>query len=182
MIMERFLPESMYWLADDGRAYSGPKQQPVENTDEDYLAYVSEGRIVRPWPRDIDGNQTTSALQDVLTPYGMFADLAGYAADVRWRKEVGGIVVGGVPVATDDRSKLLIAGARIKADAKPEFTTKFKAADGSRILIGAATVIAISDAVADHVDSCFETEDAVLAAIDAGTITTREHIDVAFAE
>jgi hypothetical protein len=178
---EIFFPESMYWLADDGRVYSGPKQQPVENTDEDYLAYVSEGRIVRPWPRDITGEQTTDALQDVLTPYGMFADLAGYAADIRWRKEVGGIVVGGVPVATDDRSKLLIAGARIKADANPEFTTKWKS-DSGFVLIDAATIIAISDAVLAHVDSCFDTENEVMAAIDAGTITTREQIDAALAE
>jgi hypothetical protein len=33
-----------------------------------------------------------------------------------------------------------------------------------------------------HVDSCFEAEDEVLSAIDAGTITTRGQIDDAFAE
>lgn len=177
---ELFLPQSMYWLADDGRVYSGPKQQPVAGTDEDYLAYVTAGRPVRPWPRDIEADQTTAALQEVLTPYGMFADLAGYAADVRWRKETSGILVGGVPVATDDRSKLMIAGARIKADANPEFTTKWKT-DAGFVLIDAATIIAISDAVLAHVDACFETEGEVLTAIDGGTITTRAQVDAAFA-
>lgn len=172
-------PSNWYWLADDGRVYSGPKQQPVGNTDEDYLAYVSEGQFVRPWPRDIEGEQTTAALQDILTPYGMFADLKGYAANCRWRKETGGIVVSGLSVATDDRSKLLIAGARIKADANPEFTTKWKTSAGF-VLIDAATIIAISDAVLAHVDACFGAEGEVLASIEAGTITAREEIDAAF--
>jgi hypothetical protein len=33
-----------------------------------------------------------------------------------------------------------------------------------------------------HVDQCFETEDEVRTAIEAGTITTREQIDAAFSE
>jgi hypothetical protein len=68
-----------------------------------------------------------------------------------------------------------------KADENPEFTTKWKT-DSGFVLIDAATIIAISDAVLAHVDSCFEAEDEVLSAIDAGTITTRGQIDDAFAE
>ncbi len=34
--------------------------------------------------------------------------LVAYAADKRWRVETGGISVGGIDVATDDRSKLMI--------------------------------------------------------------------------
>lgn len=109
------------------------------------------------------------------------SNLTAYAADKRWRKEVGGIVVGGVPVATDDRSKLLIAGARIKADANPEFTTKWKT-DGGFVLIDAATIIAVSDAVLAHVDACFAMEDEVIAEIDAGAVTTREQVDAVFAQ
>lgn len=107
--------------------------------------------------------------------------LLEYATQRRWQIETGGIVVSGTSIATDDRSKLLIAGARIKADANSEFTTKWKTSTGVRVLIDAATIIAISEAVLAHVDACFEIEDTVCAGIEAGTITTREQIDAAFA-
>lgn len=109
-------------------------------------------------------------------PAGM---LSTYASSKRYAKEIGGITVSGVPVATDDRSKLLIAGARIKADANPGFTTKWKTASGF-VPIDAATIITISDAVLAHVNDCFEIEETMLDDIDAGTITTREQIDAAF--
>jgi hypothetical protein len=179
--MLEFNPFDWYWLASDGRLFSSARQALIADDDADYLAWTAAGHLAQRWPTDESGEQTTDALQGVLTPYGMFADLIGYAADRRWRKEVGGIVVGGVPVTTDDRSKLMIAGARIKADANPEFTTNWKTGSGF-ILLDAATIIALSDAVLAHVDSCFETEGEVLAAIDAGTITTREQIDAAFQE
>jgi hypothetical protein len=108
-------------------------------------------------------------------------DLVDYAADARWRREVGGIVVGGITIATDDRSKLLIAGARTHAEADPAWSTVWTAADGVRHPVSAAQVIAISAAVLGHVDAAFRLYDEVVAAIDAGTITTPAEIDAAFA-
>ncbi|MTW19462.1 DUF4376 domain-containing protein [Rhodoplanes serenus] len=108
-------------------------------------------------------------------------DLAAYAADARWRRETGGIVVGGIPIATDDRSKLLIAGARIHAEVDPAWSTVWTTADGVRHPVTAAQVIAISAAVLAHVDAAFRLYDEVVAAIDAGTITTPAEIDAAFA-
>lgn len=107
--------------------------------------------------------------------------LTAYAADRRWRKENGGIVVGGVPIATDDRSKQMIIGARLAADADPDWTTQWVGADGSVHPVNAAAMIAISDAVQAHVNACFVTYAAVKTDIDAGTITTTEEIDAAFA-
>jgi hypothetical protein len=75
----------------------------------------------------------------------------------------------------------MITGARIKAEANLEFTTKWKAAGGF-VPIDAATIIAISDAVLAHVDGCFEIEDEARSAIEAGTITTREQIEAVFSE
>ncbi|MBP2303415.1 hypothetical protein [Azospirillum picis] len=37
------------------------------------------------------------------------------ATELRWQKEVAGITIGGVSVATDDRSKTLILGKRAKS-------------------------------------------------------------------
>jgi hypothetical protein len=109
------------------------------------------------------------------------ADLLAYAKEARWRKEVGGINVGGVPIATDDRSKLMITGARIKADSNAQWSTEWAGADGLTYTVTAPLMIAISDAVSDHVDHCFAVYATVKSAIEAGTITTNAQIDAAFA-
>lgn len=106
------------------------------------------------------------------------AALIAYAADKRWQIEVGGISIGGIDVATDDRSKTMIMGARIKADSNPAFSTRWKTQAGFAVLT-AGEIIAISDAVLAHVDACFTAEATVLAAIEAGTITTSAEIDAA---
>ncbi len=115
----------------------------------------------------------------VLDPAEIKAHLIAYAADKRWRVETGGITVGGVLIATDDRSKLMITGARIKADNDPAFVTPWVASDGSVSSIDAATVIAISDAVLSHVAACFVAYDEIKGDIEAGTITTTAEIDAA---
>lgn len=102
--------------------------------------------------------------------------LAEYAADKRWRVETGGVEVNGVRIATDDRSKTLITGGRIKADADPEHTLRFKTG-GSFVTLDSAQIIAISDAVFDHTQAAFYAEDAVLEAIMEGAITTLAEID-----
>lgn len=111
----------------------------------------------------------------------MFADLIGYAADCRWRKEIGGIVVSGVSVATDDRSKQMILGARLAAEADNGFTTPWVGSDGSINTLGAAQVIAISNAVLAHVAGCFATFADLQSDITDGTITTRQQVETAFA-
>lgn len=107
--------------------------------------------------------------------------LQEYASAKRWEKEVGGIVVNGLTVATDDRSKTMISGARVAAQNDPNFTTQWKGADGSFVTIDAAAVIGISDAMLAHVSNCFATEAQVLVDIEAGAITTVEQVDAAFA-
>ncbi len=102
--------------------------------------------------------------------------LAEYAAEKRWRVETGGVEVNGVLIATDDRSKTLITGGRIKADADPDHTLRFKAGGGF-MMLDAAQIIAISDAVFAHTQAAFDAEAAVLEAIAAGTITTLAEID-----
>lgn len=107
--------------------------------------------------------------------------LQEYAAAKRWEKETGGIEINGLTVATDDRSKTMISGARVAAQNDPEFLTQWKAADGTFATINAAAIIAISDAMLAHVSHCFAIEAQVLAEIEAGTISTVEQIDAAFA-
>jgi hypothetical protein len=99
----------------------------------------------------------------------------------RWSVEVGGINYGGLPISTDDRSKLMINGAYNKAldEADPTAIKKFKASTGF-INIDNATIISVALAVADHVQKCFDAEEVVFAAIEAGTYTTVQEVKDAF--
>lgn len=136
-----------------------------------------------------DRTALTCALADEIEPDGSGGwrmvepeiRLIKYAADLRWQREVGGVVVGGVPVATDDRSKVMITGARVAAGADPDWSTVWHGADGQTYPVDAAAMVAISDAVQAHVNSSFATFASVKAAIDAGEITTTDEIDAAFA-
>lgn len=89
------------------------------------------------------------------------------ATDLRWSKETGGIVIAGVPVATDDRSKTLILGKRAQAQADPAVIFRWKAASGDWVDLNGSQIIAIADAVADHVQACFDREGDLHDAIDA---------------
>lgn len=123
-----------------------------------------------------DGTLTTPPISD--TEIGV--DLPAYAAQKRWEKEVGGIEVNGLTVATDDRSKTMISGARVAAMANTDFATAWKGSGGEFVPLDASAVVAISDAVLAHVSNCFAIEAQVLAAIEAGNITTEAQIDAAF--
>lgn len=65
-----FNPFDWYWVAEDGRAYSSGRQAIIDVEDPTLAAWVNAGYVPTGWPRDIDGNQTNAALQDVLTPLG----------------------------------------------------------------------------------------------------------------
>lgn len=107
--------------------------------------------------------------------------LVAYAADKRWQTEVGGIVIGGVPVSTDDRSKIMIMGARVAAAADAGWATVWHGADGQTYPLNATQMVAISNAVEAHVNATFATFASVKADIDEGDITTLAEIDAAFA-
>jgi len=88
----------------------------------------------------------------------------------RYDSEVSGTVVGGMPIATDDRSKLLINGAALRANRNPSYVLRWKTSDGF-VDLSAAQVLAVADAVSEHVQACFDREDELLRAVTAGTIT-----------
>lgn len=124
----------------------------------------------------VDGDDMVAPLAPTVTQDQLLA----YAADRRWRREVGGILVGTVPVATDDRSKIMIMGARVAAAASPDWETVWHGADGQTYPINAAAMIAISNAVEAHVNATFATFATVKAEIEAGEITTLAEIDAEF--
>lgn len=102
------------------------------------------------------------------------------ATDLRWQKETGGIVIGGVLVATDDRSKTLILGKRAQAQTDPDMAFRWKAASGEWVELTGAQIIGIADAVADHVQACFDREGELHDLIDgAETAETVLAVDIA---
>jgi hypothetical protein len=115
-----------------------------------------------------------------LTPEEMAAEQAahlarqtvaarkGELAAIRYSKEVGGILVGGVPVATDRETQSKLIAARILAKENAVYTVNWKTSAGF-VALNAATIIAVADAVASHVQACFDREAVLFAEIDAAS-------------
>lgn len=172
--------QKWFWRADDGRVYSSERAIIVDSNDPAYLEFAAV-QPPAPWPRDVAGNQTEAVLAAALAPLGLGFSLLHYAEQRRWEKETAGITVAGVPIATDDRSKQMVLGARVAAMADENFTTNWVAADGAIYQLDAATVTAISDAVLAHVRACFAVYATVRQEIATNTITTKAQVDAAFA-
>lgn len=175
-----FEVSNWYWLASDGRIYSSAAGAVITAEDENYTAWTEAGHGPTPWPRDDAGEQTDEALQAVLSPYGLYmptaAGLTAYAAARRYSVETGGITVNGASIDTTRESQSLITGAYAYSQANPEAAITFKAKSGW-VTLSAEQVAGIATAVAAHVQAAFATEQAVDAAIDAGTITTTAEVD-----
>jgi hypothetical protein len=64
-------PLDWYWTASDGqRIYSSARNALVYPYDTAYLAFVA-AHGTPPWPIDANGQQTTAAMQAVMSQYGI---------------------------------------------------------------------------------------------------------------
>jgi len=104
-------------------------------------------------------------------------DLVTYAAYKRWQIETGGVKLNGMQIDTSRESQSLITGAWASAQLNPDFMARWKAADGSWLMLAAPQIAAIAAAVSAHVQSCFAAEADIDAQIEAGEIKTIEDID-----
>lgn len=84
-------------------------------------------------------------------------------ASRRWQAEIGGITVPQVP--TDHTTRATLTAAYVKAKENPAYTVRWKAGPGVFVTLDADTIIAMADAVAAHVQACFDREDELSAAI-----------------
>lgn len=141
----------------------------VEISDEAWQALLSSNRKI--W--------NGSAVIDRVVAQTK-TSLIAYAKQRRWEIETGGVTVNGSRVETDDRSKLMILGARLRADADPDTTEDWDMPDGTTRVLSAPEIVALSDAIAAHVSTVFKTYSQVKAKIEAGTITTTEQINAEF--
>jgi hypothetical protein len=78
-------------------------------------------------------------------------------AQARYNAEIAGVTINGVSIKTDRESQGLITGAALKAMQDPDYTCRWKGIDGF-VTLNATQIIAIADAVRQHVQSCFDHE------------------------
>lgn len=108
------------------------------------------------------------------------AELKAHLATLRYDHEVGGVTVSGMDIASDLGSQAKILAVRVAAIVDTNFTTSWKALNGF-FTLDATAIVAISDAVRDHIAGAFAAEAAVSAQIDAATVTDKAGVEAAFA-
>ena len=96
--------------------------------------------------------------------------LAARIPERRWEIETGGIEVGGLRIATDDRAKTLLGQLAGRASRDKKFTTRFKTAAGW-MAVNAAQLIEIDNAVANHVNAAFLREEQLAAMLASASDT-----------
>lgn len=78
-------------------------------------------------------------------------------ASMRYDKEVGGIEFGGAVVATDRSSQAMLNAAVVKANSDPAFSVDWKTQNGF-VTLDSTGLIALGNAVSNHVQKCFSAE------------------------
>jgi len=174
-------PRHSYWLADDARVFSGPLEQVVTTSDPGYVDFLAAGNVATRWAEDEAGNQTDASLQAAVGPQRMFVNLDYYTAHAREVKLASGIVVNGLPFATDAYTFMSLNSAFIFTQAKTAAEFSWKLPDGSFITLNKLDIEALHNASNSYGQACYACEDDTLTKITAGTITTREQVDAAFA-
>lgn len=107
------------------------------------------------WSQAIEAHVQDEATQTIE---GARANKLREIAAWRYAREIGGITFSGVTIATDRESQQKIIGAL--AGLKDGFAASldWKAADGQWISLSAEMVTAMSKAVFEHVQSCYQME------------------------
>jgi hypothetical protein len=107
--------------------------------------------------------------------------LKGYSGWARYNKSVGGIVVNGIPFPTDALTLSALNSAMLYTSDKQINTFSWKLPDGTFITLDTTGIKNLQSTVASFGQSCFVADDNNCTAIDAGTITGLDAIDVVYA-
>jgi hypothetical protein len=178
-----------YWKSDDGSIFSSARSMIVPATDQDFVAWKKiPGHRETPWPRDDQGQQTDAALQEVLTPAGLWCDLKAYA---NYRQQQ--IAQGGFNVNVNTSGTSL----RVSVDTSPVYAGYLQGAvqvaqlrlaandttpidwiqDSGTVHLTPQQVLNMGLAVAALIQQSFTVLGQVLTAIESGTITTLEQVN-----
>lgn len=144
--------------------------------DSDAIQYPA-GWLALASPADLDAHGIT-----VETPAPTKADLKAYAAAKRKAVIEAGCVVDvngtATPVWADGQAQAALTGAVVAAQAVGAgFATAWKGRDGDFYPQTATSIVMLALGVMAFVNAAFAAEQAIVDAIDAGTIMTLAHID-----
>ncbi|KAF1072695.1 MAG: hypothetical protein GAK45_00130 [Pseudomonas citronellolis] len=98
------------------------------------------------------------------------ADTRAAIATRRYQAETAGTPVGDNILPTDRDSQALITGAALSAMRNSDYVLNWKTTTGF-IQLNAEQLLAMADAVRDHVQACFDREAELLAALADGSLT-----------
>jgi Domain of unknown function (DUF4376) len=184
-----------FWQVTDhaNQIYSSARNIYVAESDADYTAWKGKGNVVAPVPSEAE-------LWPVLrhyAPAAQFPDwlfngvtfvqpafnnltaaqVKAYAADVRWKKETGGIVFRTNPYDSNREAQTQIASAAAAARINPAFTANWKLSNGTFLVLNATAMNDLYNALQTFVQKCFTTEQQT---ISNASITTTTQVDAAF--
>lgn len=148
-----------------------------------YIGGFSEGNPSVP-PNAIEVPSAPACSSEIwsgsawTSPHPLLKD---HLADYRWQKETGGITISGLPIRTDDRSKMLLAAIQqeIATTNDPTHTRQTKTTAGF-VSLSDAQLSALYLAVISHVQKCFDCEQSLISSIDSSTLTTTQEVEAAF--
>lgn len=92
-------------------------------------------------------------------------------AERRYQEETRGITVAGFFLNTERDSQALLTGAALEAFMDSSYTCRWKTAEGF-VELDSASLINISRAMRQHVQSCFNREADLLEALENGSFTS----------
>jgi hypothetical protein len=181
-------PYNWYWLADDGRLFSSASQTQIPTSDQGYTDWVSNGYTATAWPRDNAGNQTDAALQDVLTPYGIYCtqeyaarNQLNLAIDAGFTSAATVSAPNGFPVMTAQYNRTEINIATNRAQLDNQYTTIWFGADGVGYAVTNAEIKSVlATGLSDHMQACYTAYNNAIGGLKSGKITKREQIIALF--
>jgi Domain of unknown function (DUF4376) len=121
----------------------------------------------------------TANIQKALTFYGE-PMLKQHAAQRRWERETGGVELSGYLIATTRESQAQMSAANAYLQQSGQTFIHWKTLNLGFVDIDTATFVTMANGVSEFIQSCFNMESAIIAGIEAGTITSIEQIEESF--
>jgi hypothetical protein len=182
-LVATFDPYHWYWLADDGRIFSGKDQALVPSSDPGYGNFLSAYQP-SPWPRDNVGNQTDASLQEVLTPYGIYCNneyaarsQLNQAIDAGFTSAPTASAPSGFPVMTAQYNRTEVNIATNRAQIDNTYATIWFGADGVGYAVTNAEILnVLAKGLSDHMQACYTAYNNAINGLKDGKITKREQI------
>lgn len=128
---------------------------------------LSVGETLKPGALRVEDGRVLQAWEVVPVTDQYWPDLI---AARRYQAEIAGTAIDGIPLDTGRDSQGLITGAAVQAIIDPAYSLHWKTAEGFVELTG-QQILGVASAVRAHVQSCFNREAELQAAVADGSIT-----------